>query len=218
MRKDRANSDGCYPIYFYANINGQVKYFTLNHAIPEKVWNPKKQEVSITFPQWQTINNDLARFRSKAERIRIEADQEGLHINMFEFEKVFRGGSKDLSDVFEFIKNDLEEFRNSYASDTIKMYQSQSKKLKTFRTRLSFTEISPFFWKQYDSYLIKLGNNDNTRWKAFRSLKTFINKAIDSGLLKSDPLRGVKVRKPEGNRQFLTQEELKKLEKLNTGF
>ena len=74
------------------------------------------------------------------------------------------------------------------------------------------------FWKQYDSYLISLGNNENTRWKAFRTIKTFINKAIDDGLLKTDPLKKIKVHKPEGNRMFLTQVEVKTLEKIYSGF
>ncbi|NVO21223.1 MAG: site-specific integrase [Bacteroidetes bacterium] len=215
---DRSNVDRLYPIYLYANVNGKVKYFTTNHAVAEKAWNPKKQEVSGSYPNAQTINNDIARYRSWAEKIRIDADQDGANINLFEFEKIFRGGAKDLSDVFEFIKNDLQEFKNTYAKDTLKMYQSQSKKLKGFRATLSFTEITPFFWKLYDSYLIKLGNNANTRWKAFRTIKTYINKAIEAGILKTDPLRGVKVRKPEGNRQFLTQDELKSLEILYKGF
>lgn len=184
LRKDRANANGLFPIYLYANINGSVKYFTINQSITERAWNEKKQEVSISFPQWQTINNDIARYRARAEQIRIAADQDGITINMFEFEQALRSGAKDLSDVFAFIKDDLETYENTYAPDTVKMYKSQSKKLKGFRENLTFSEITPLFWKQYDSHLIGLENNSNTRWKSFRTIKTYINKAIGQGMLK----------------------------------
>ncbi|MFA5973806.1 MAG: site-specific integrase [Lentimicrobiaceae bacterium] len=218
LRTDRTTSDGLYPIYLYANINGERKHFSLNHAVTLKAWNVKNQEVSTTFINWSTINNDIARYRAKAEKIRISADDQNELVNMYEFEKIFRAGAKDLADIFSYITEDIKQFGNSYAPDTIKMYESQARKLKRFRDKLPFNEITPFFWKQYDSHLIKLNNNSNTRWKAFRTIKTFINKAIEDGILKTDPLRSVKVRKPEGNRLFLSQSEVKMLEKLYDGF
>lgn len=218
LRLDRPNINGHYPIYLHANINGERKYFSINHSVTEKEWNEKRQEVRTSHPDWNTINNDISRYRLKAEKFRNAADQEDEIISLFQFENMFRSGAKDLKDIFSFIENDIEEFGNKYALDTIKMYKSQSRKLKKFRNKFSFNEITPFFWKQYDSYLIKLGNNENTRWKAFRTIKTFINKAIENGTLKTDSLKGVRVRKPEGNRMFLSSDEVKSLEKVYSGF
>jgi integrase len=202
----------------YANVNGTIKYYSLSHSVPEKAWNPDKQEVSTSFSKWKTINNDISRFRAKADNIRIMADLNDEKISLFEFDRIFRNGAKDLNDVFSFFEEDLKQFANSYANSTKAMYKSQSKKLKSFKDKLNFNELTPFFWKQYDSYLIGKGNNDNTRWKAFRTLKTFIRKAIDCGILKGDPLHGISVRKPEGNRQFLSIDELQLLEKRYQGF
>lgn len=150
--------------------------------------------------------------------MRISADKDEVMISMHQFERVFRGGIKDVIDIFTYIEEDIRQFGNTYAYATIKMYESQSRKLKKFSDNLKFTEITPLFWKQYDSYLISLNNNGNTRWKAYRTIKTFINKAIEDGIIKTDPLKGVKVRKPEGNRQYLSQEEVKKLESMYAGF
>ncbi len=218
LRTDRKASDGLYPIYLYANINGKRKHFSINHSVSLKAWNEKNQEVSSTFTNWSTINNDIARYRAKAEKIRICADDANELVNMYEFEKIFRSGAKNLNDIFSYIEEDIIQFGNTYAPDTIKMYKSQARKLKKFRHDLPFNEITPFFWKQYESHLITLNNNSNTRWKAFRTIKTFINKAIEDGILKTDPLRGVRVRKPEGHRLFLSQSELKALEVKYDGF
>ena len=218
LRKGRPTANGYDPIYFYANVNGALKRYSINHSVPESAWNPLRQEVKSTFKDYQLINNDISLYRSKAEKIRMAADQEDEIISLLQFEKIFQSGIKDLKDIFAFIEDDIKQFGNSYARDTIKIYESQSRKLKRFRDNLYFNEITPLFWKQYDSYLIGLGNNSNTRWKAFRTIKTFINKAIEIGLLKNDPMKGVRVHKPEGNRMFLSQEEVKKLEKLYSGF
>lgn len=82
LRKDRVKTNGLYFIYLYANINGEVKYFTLNHAVTLKAWNEKKQEVSITFPNWNTINHDITPYRTKAEKMRIAADEENEMISL----------------------------------------------------------------------------------------------------------------------------------------
>jgi len=50
LRVERANSDGLYPIYLYANINGERKNFTINRAIPENAWNQKIQEIRTSYP------------------------------------------------------------------------------------------------------------------------------------------------------------------------
>jgi len=151
------------------------------------------------------------------QRMRIAADEADEMISAYQFEKAFRGGAKDLADIFNFIKDDIEEFNNTY-STTVKTFESESRKLKRFRENLKFHEITPLFWKQYDSHLISLKNNENTRWKAFRTIKIFINKALQIGVIKVDPLRGVVVKKPEGNRLSLTIDELKKLEVVYNGF
>lgn len=218
LRSDRSNTKGTYPLHLYANINGDVKYFALNRLLPPNAWNEKRQEVRSSYPDWNLINDDISRYRAKAEEMRIAADKEEELISLHHFERVFRGKAKDVKDIFTYIEEDIKQFGNTYAYATVKMYESQSRKLKKFSDKLKFTEITPLFWKQYDSYLISLNNNGNTRWKAYRTIKTFINKAIEDGIIKTDPLRGVKVRKPEGNRNYLNQEEVKKLEKLYEGF
>jgi len=193
LRTDRTNAEGTYPVYLYASINSERKSFTLKRYIPLNAWNEKRQEVRISYKDWNLINDDISRFSTKAEKMRIAADKDEEMISIHQFERIFRGGAKDVIDIFTYIEEDIRQFGNTFAYPTIKMYESQSRKLKKFSNKLKFTEITPLFWKQYDSYLISIVNNDNTRWKAYRTIKTFINKAIEDGIFKTDPLRGVKV-------------------------
>ncbi|MBK9356229.1 MAG: phage integrase SAM-like domain-containing protein [Bacteroidales bacterium] len=79
-------------------------------------------------------------------------------------------------------------------------------------------QLNPFFWREYESHLIGIGNNPNTVHKAFRTLKVFIYRAIEQGIIQANPFIKVRVERKEGNMQYLTREELAKLEKLYTGF
>ena len=99
LRTDRANANDTYPIYLYANINREVRYFTLNRLIPKNAWNEKRQEVRSSYPEWNLINDDISRYRTKAEEMRIASDKEDEMISMHQFERIFRGGVKDLIDI-----------------------------------------------------------------------------------------------------------------------
>ena len=76
LRTDRTNAEGTYPVYLYAKINGEIKNFTLKRFIPLNAWNEKRQEVRSSYPDWSLINDDISRYRAKAEEMRIAADKE----------------------------------------------------------------------------------------------------------------------------------------------
>ena len=87
-------------------------------------------------------------------------------------------------------------------------------KLKQFRSKVSFKDVTPFFWKQYESWLIDRGNNTITIHKAFRTLKAYLNKAIVAGCIKTNPLKDVKVKHGDGSREFLSLEEVQLLQEM----
>jgi len=54
--------------------------------------------------------------------MRMDADKNNDLISLFQFERILRGGAKDLADFYTFIEDDIEQFGNAYAWDTNKMY------------------------------------------------------------------------------------------------
>ncbi|MBK7175171.1 MAG: site-specific integrase, partial [Bacteroidales bacterium] len=219
LRKDVTRKDKTNSLVLRIRLNGKTRFYSLGHSILPTYWNERAQEVSLQAPDSITLNSNLTKVLTDSKTIIAQANLQSKIINSSAFDELFCNDSADKNDYFAFVEADLLQFGNQYAKETVKMYKSQSKKLKEFKSSLLFfPELTPFLWRQFDSYLINRGNNQNTRWKAFRTIKTFINKAIQEGIIADDPLKGVKVRKPEGNRQFLTQEELRALEKLYQGF
>jgi site-specific recombinase XerD len=73
-------------------------------------------------------------------------------------------------------------------------------------------------WRKFENHLIKEGNSQNTILKRFKTLKVFIYRAIEQGIIKENPLKKIKIKSVEGQMLYLTIEEVNKLEKLFKGF
>ena len=91
--------------------------------------------------------------------------------------------------------------------------------LQEFRPGLDFKDITYTFLKEFEQYLRERGNSVNTIAKHMRQLRTLINEAINRGYIHVDayPFRKYKIRHEKGRHEFLTPDELKKLERLQTG-
>ena len=70
--------------------------------------------------------------------------------------------------------------------------------------------------KDFEVYLREKGNGINTVAKHLRQLRTLVNEAINQGYIHADayPFRKFKIKQEKGRHEFLTPDELKKLENL----
>ena len=88
--------------------------------------------------------------------------------------------------------------------------------LQEFRPGLDFKDITYTFLKDFEAYLREKGNGVNTVAKHLRQLRTLINEAINQGYIHADayPFRKFKIKQEKGRHEFLTPDELRKLEKI----
>lgn len=218
QRTETTRKDGTCSLYLYANINGVKKYFTTGKSILAKHWNQKSQKVSANCNDFTEIQDAIDLYLSRAKEFIARANIEKQTIDLDAFERMLRGEVYDHTDFIAFMEHDIKNNCGKYSRGTIANYNVQLTKLKGFRKKISFQQLNPFFWREYESYLFGLGNNPNTIHKAFRTLKVFINRAIEQGIIQANPFAKIRVERNEGNMQFLTREELGKLEKLYKGF
>lgn len=89
--------------------------------------------------------------------------------------------------------------------------------LQEFRPGLDFKDITYTFLKEFEAYLREKGNSVNTIAKHLRQLRTLVNEAINQGYIHADayPFRKYKIKQERGRHEFLTPDELRKLENLN---
>ena len=88
--------------------------------------------------------------------------------------------------------------------------------LQEFRPGLDFKDITYSFLKDFETYLREKGNGVNTVAKHLRQLRTLVNEAINQGYIHADayPFRKFKIKQERGRHEFLTPDELRKLENL----
>ena len=88
--------------------------------------------------------------------------------------------------------------------------------LQDFRSGLDFKDITYTFLKEFEAYLREKGNSVNTIAKHLRQLRTLVNEAINQGYIHADayPFRKFKIKQEKGRHEFLTPDELRKLENL----
>ena len=86
--------------------------------------------------------------------------------------------------------------------------------LNDFRSGLDFKDITYTFLRDFEQYLREKGNADNTIAKHMKQLRILVNEAINQGYMHADayPFRKYKIKQEKGRHEFLTPDELKKLE------
>jgi integrase/recombinase XerD len=115
-----------------------------------------------------------------------------------------------------------------YLSKRAEQYQAKSQlimaaKVKRFVVELTecfasnvfFDDVTPSNLRDYEAYLIKNGNGDNTRHKKFKMLSEFYAAAINEGVAEGrNPFKGHKIAAKPVNKDKLTVEQIHAIEGL----
>lgn len=97
---------------------------------------------------------------------------------------------------------------------TLRQYLSQLEKLKGFTPDVLISQIDNNFLYAYQSYLINLGNSQNTVWSSFKFLRTILNDAVKNDLLDKSPFKKFPMPKyEEVNKTYLLPDEIKRIDK-----
>lgn len=121
----------------------------------------------------------------------------------------------------DYILNYLEENKVKFKVETWFGYKSQISKILKFKKEIYFSDINEKFINDYRQYMLNtLSNNENTASKSLRVLRTFVNISIRFGYIKDNPFQYTSIKKVDGKRDFLSIEELNKLDEyyLNDNF
>lgn len=214
LRKDRVNKDGKYWIYFYANVNGKVCWYSTNKAVKEKDWNKKEQEARASAPKWNDINSHLKIFSTKFEGYIQQCNINNEVARIDKLDTLLRSTTYITNSYYDFVKQYIKDFKHKYAPGTVKGFNSHINKMKEFKAELDINSIDIPLWKAYEAHLKEKGNKPNTIHKQSKLLKKFLNQAIDFGHINENPLKNLRVRSHDGNREYLTIQELNDLQEL----
>ncbi|MCL2416866.1 MAG: site-specific integrase [Bacteroidales bacterium] len=215
VRKDYASKTGQTTVYLRTNFNNRQHRFALPLLVNPKNWDDGKQRVNKhEFEHWD--KNKMLDFydaQTKAYTADCQIKKkpqtlEGLKMALF--------GRTTSDNYFKFAKAEIEE-DITLSKETKRTYLAKLTKLERFRSNLKLSDIDYKFLMDYKKWMIVSGNETNTWNKDLSIIRSFLNRAINKGLLDSHDFDKVKIKSVEGKREFLTMDELQTFRKLYSG-
>ena len=213
-RKKQLNKQGTALVQVEALLNQRKVYFRTNLYLKPEHWNSRNAQVD-NHPQAHDLNSMLFEFV--------------LHLQAIELSLWKRGIPVTLSLLKDAIKKDkpvnvtFPVFAKIYVQESDRKRSTKENLMTTitvlqeFRPGLDFKDITYTFLKEFEVHLKEKGNSVNTVAKHMRQLRTLVNEAINQGYIPSDayPFRKYKIKQEKGRKEFLTPDELKRLENLD---
>lgn len=212
-RKNQLNKQGTALVQVEASLNQRKVYFKTNIYLRPEHWDKQIAQV-CNHPQANDLNSMLFEFMLHLQSIELSLWKRGIQPTL----ALLRDAIKKNTPVYvtfpifakEYVKqSDRRQSTKDNLITTINVLQE-------FRPGLDFKDITYTFLKDFETYLREKGNGVNTVAKHLRQLRTLVNEAINQGYIHADayPFRKFKIKQEKGRHEFLTPDELRKLENL----
>lgn len=210
-RKNTLNKEGKALVQVEATLNKRKAYMTTNVYLKPEWWDKDRRQVT-GHPQAEGLNLMLWQFLLDLQNVEIELWKRGTPPTL----TMLKGCGRDVPDVTfkAFARKMIDESDRS--EKTKQNLRSTVRAVCKFRQGLGFKDITYGFLRAFEQHLRDAGRGTNTVGKHMRQLRTIVNEAINHGLVKADdyPFRKFKIKSEKGHFEWLTPQELKKLESL----
>jgi integrase len=115
-------------------------------------------------------------------------------------------------DFIEFMQSAINERKGIITDSTIRHHNGILSKLKVYKSRILSNQMTEEFFVNYNRYLKNtLNNEQNTRQCNFKTIRAYINIAINKGLMEKMPMKTNPVKQVSGKRTFLTDDEYRSM-------
>lgn len=212
-RKKQLNKQGTALVQVEASLNQRKVYFKTNIYLRPEHWDKRTAQV-CNHPQANDLNAMLFEFVLHLQRIELELWKRGVPATLSLLKDAMKK-NRPVNVTFPVFAKEYVTHSDRRESTKENLYTTITV-LQEFRPGLDFKDITYSFLKDFEVYLREKGNGINTVAKHLRQLRTLVNEAINQGYIHADayPFRKFKIKQERGRHEFLTPDELKKLENL----
>ncbi len=223
IKKSKARTDSKCPIYARCTMDGNRIEFSTGIFVLNSDWDEKAQILIGRSEKIKTLNNRLDKFVTNINDVYNQLESRGDAFDIFSIKARLTDvkPQNSLLQVFDKVISSIESKLNKgYAPGTLKHYRTTMSRLKeyifiTYKERdIAIEKVDYEFLNSFDSFLKRTHNiSSNTAWGYHRNLKKVLNDAVAMNILKKNPYCIFRVKRVEANRDFLTLEEVRILEK-----
>ena len=217
LKKEKINKQGEAPLYIRIIKNRKAKYISLGIKILPKDWNEKQFKVKKSHPNSQRMNNFIAHKIAEAEGIALEMETNSKYVSLKSIKETLMGTNPQ--SFIAYFKEYVEALEKNGKFSFYKKVKAVHSKLSIYigEKDLTFNELNYTFLKRYESYLAeKLKNSVNTIHSNMKVIRKVVNDAINEDLLPLDknPFIKYKLKQEKTTKEFLTENEIIKIENL----
>ena len=212
-RKKQLNKQGTALVQVEASLSQRKVYFKTNIYLKPEHWDKRTAQV-CNHPQANDLNSMLFEFVLHLQGVELALWKRGVPATLSLLKDAMKK-NRPVNVTFPVFAKEYVQHSDRRESTKENLYTTITV-LQEFRPGLDFKDITYSFLKDFEVYLREKGNGINTVAKHLRQLRTLVNEAINQGYIHADayPFRKFKIKQEKGRHEFLTPDELRKLENL----
>lgn len=223
IKKSKVRTDRKCPIYARCTMDGKRFEFSTGIFVLNSDWDEKAQILIGRSEKIKTLNIRLDKFVTNINDVYNQLESKGDSFDIFSIKARLTDvkPQNSLLQVFDKVISSIElKLNKGYALGTLKHYRTTMSRLKeyifiNYKVRdIPIEKVNYEFLNSFDSFLKQTHNiSSNTAWGYHRHLKKVLNDSVAMNILKKNPYSIFRVKRVEANRDFLTLEEVRILEK-----
>jgi site-specific recombinase XerD len=222
LKRAKVNANGLVPIFQRITVNGRRNDKSTGKFIEIDKWHSDMSKVKGNSEEARTINSHLDNLKIKVNQAEktltakdIEITSETLNNELFGVKE----RARTLVPIFEEHNRKIEELLGiEYAPGTLERYKTSLKHTVNFIqwkfniSDINIDKIDHAFITEYEFYLRSIRRcNNNSAVKYVKNFHKIINQCIANGWLIKDPFANYKAKVKEVIREFLNEEEIKRI-------
>lgn len=217
LEERKVNKQGEAPLYLRITKDRKKTTMSLGYSVNPADWDAQKQRVKKSHPNSVRFNNLLAKTLADAQGEAISLESKDKSANYKSIKKAVRGVSGQ--SFLKYADRYLLELEHKAKTGTLDKAKAVIAKVKAYvgNQDLLFEDITVQWLKEYDLYLrTQLKNTTNTIHGNYKIIRRLINEAVNEDLLpfEKNPFLRYKMKTEKTNIEYLTDEELEAMQKL----
>lgn len=220
--KSKANSLKQHPLYMKLFFQGKGTRISTGHFINARDWDKKKKKVKGGTDQAYAVNESLNSLRAQITMIVNKLVLDGIPFNIHTIKDRLSGKEHKnitLLQGCDIYINMMKGLPLEYAKPTLIKYTNTKLRLSEFmkskynRTDLFLYELNLDFIRDFEIFLKqKFTNSQTTCYKHYQRFTRMIRYCQQKGYLQKYPFDDYKIKLPRKEVEFLTIEEINKIE------
>ncbi|HNW69374.1 MAG TPA: site-specific integrase [Bacteroidales bacterium] len=211
-RNPTVKKNGCSQIWLRITIDRKIKYYPTGYEIQPKYWDDMNNVVRGSYTLSIDLQNSLDKILIEAKQAIIKLTDEKIDINFPNFENIFLNAT-DCTDFIALSKEYVEKNKHKFAAETYRLYNTEIAKMQEFKANISIKDINLDFYRDYERFLYTTKKNStNTVAKGIKHVRKLENALVYHGKMKKSNSNLYKIKTVPSGREFLTYEDVLKLE------